>query len=117
MSALASEMKLIVVVVIAGKGYALVYQPFHRFPAMFNHETHRIVFAQASAGNMSVTDMVFGRIIIAQNGGYSTLRPGARGIQQLMFGQKCHFLSFSQAQRQGHTRQTAANNQNIVFFH
>ena len=89
-AALAGEVQLVLVVVVAGEGHALGDQPFDRLAAALDHEAHRVVVAQARPGDVGVADVVFERVRAVQDGGDAPLGPARGPVQELVLGHQGH---------------------------
>ncbi len=109
-------MQLVLVVVVAGEGDSLLDQPFDRVAPALDHEAHRVVVAQARAGDVGVADVVFERVGAVQHGRDAALRPARGPVEQLMLRDQGYLLPVGQMEGGGHSSQTTPQEEYIVGF-
>ena len=100
MPALTGEMQLSSVLVVMRERHTLFEQPLHSGATVPNDKTHGSIVTQPSASDMGVTNVVRRRIIVAEHGGNTALRPGTGGIEELLLGDQRNFLGFGESQCQ-----------------
>ena len=103
---------------VARERHAARHQPFDRVLGMFDDKARRRGIVQTGAGDDGVFDVIVGGIVVGDRRGNTALRPIAGAVDELLFGnQRDAFAAFGQAQRDGHTGQTAADDDDIKTLH
>ncbi len=116
-AALAREVQLLLVGVVAREGDPLLDEPFDRPAAALDHEAHRVLVAKAGARHLGVADVVLDGVGPVEHRGNAPLGPARRPAQQLVLGDQGHLLALGEPQCRGHAREAAADHQDVVALH
>ena len=106
---------VVAMLLIPGKGHALLDQPLDGFAAMLDGEAHGIFMAQAAAGIEGVLDMRLHGIGVIQHRGDTALGPERRAIGQVAFAEHRDTQVAGEVQCQAETGGTAADHQDIML--
>jgi len=113
-TAFASEVKL--GVCVSGKVNAVLNKPFNALFAVLYGKPHGLFIAQAPACNQRILHMVFGGILVVQNGGYAALGPKCGAAADVGFANNAYLQMLRKIKRNGQAGSAAADNENIVFI-
>ena len=99
---------------VSGKGNTLIDQPVDGFPAMLDNKPGSDFIAQPGTGRQGILDMLFDTVQNrVQNGGDSSLGEIACTFPQCPLADQGDFVCFGKTQRNGQSRQSATDNNDI----
>ncbi len=103
------------VVLVTGKGHALLDKPLDGFAAVLDGEAHGVFMAQAAAGIEGVLDMRLHGVGIVQHCRDTALGPEGRAVGQVALAEHGDSQVAGEVQCQAETGGTAADHQDIML--
>ena len=98
----------------AGKVHPLVDQPADRLRAVFHRVAHRVIMAQAAAGQVGVAHMALQGVVAVEHRGHAALGVVSACMGEFTLGQQRRLHAVGQAQGHGEAGGAGADDQNVV---
>ncbi len=98
----------------AGKVHPLVDQPADRARPVFHRVAHRVVMAQAAAGQVGVAHVALQGVVAVEHRGHAALGVVSACMGEFTLGQQRRLHAVGQAQGHGKAGGAGADDQNVV---